>query len=119
MKKLKLITTLLGICVLMFTACHSGPHTVIIFSRDNQDVKVEYGGRLDFDHNYTRIVNMSDNGYIKYKADGNEFYAENTRNRGIVYEVNDGQKTTVPNEQGRRLLAEVVRIIARQQGKIK
>ena len=56
---------------------------------------------------------------MKYNNNDRKIYAENGNGDQIVYELNNGDKTTGLNEESKSLLKEAIKMIAKQQGKIK
>jgi hypothetical protein len=117
MKKLLSIILLLTIIVAL-NSCFRGRHTIIAYRNNNNEVKVEYAGTLAFDPGYTHITSISHGGYLKYNNNDRKIYAENGSGDQIVYKLNNGDKTTELNEEGKLLLKEAIKMIAKQQSKI-
>ena len=117
MKKLLSIIILLT-TIISLNSCYRGRHTIIAYRNNNNEVKVEYLGTITFDPNFTHIISISNGGYLKYNNDDRKIYAENGNNHQIVYKLNNGDKTTELNEEGKSLLNEAIKMIAKQQGRI-
>jgi hypothetical protein len=116
MKSLK--TLLIALCIgVMATACHQ--HHVTIVTTENNQIKmrIEYAGRIVFNDDQTGVLNMSRSGYFKYQRNGEKISVEADRKGNIVYEVNGDDKTTVLNDEGKRLLNEAIRAIAKEQAR--
>jgi uncharacterized protein YxeA len=116
MKKLQIIIVMLLIGT-AFTACHRGSRTVIITRIDDSKIKIEYSGAIMLNDDKTGIQGLSHNGYISYNKNGDELDVASGPNGSITYELN-GEKTSVLNSHGKTLLAEAIKLIAKQQGKM-
>ena len=108
------------ILALLFTiiACHRGRHVIISTQNNDVSIKIEYYGTIILNNDQSRIESISRNGYINYNKNGNQLYAAPDDNGNVFYEVN-GDKTQSLDNKGRQLLAEAVKIIAKEQGKYK
>jgi len=118
MKKLLSVVVLL-VTIAALNACYRGRHTIIAYRDNNNEVRVEYSGAITFDSSYTRIVSISHGGYLKYNNDDRKIFAENGSGDQVVYKLNDNDKTTDLNDEGKSLLKEAAKMITKQQGNIK
>jgi len=116
MKKLLSIIALLTIMATL-NSCYRGRHTIIAYRNNNNEIKVDFSGTITFDSTYTRITSISHGGYMKYSNNNNKIYAENGTEGQITYELNNGDKTTELNDEGKSLLKEAIKMIAKEQGK--
>jgi hypothetical protein len=109
MKKLQIIVTVLGL-VTTATACRFGKrHTTITENGNGSTVKIEYVGQTYFNAEGTAIKRISPNGYVKYSRNGKELTAESDAHGRITYELNDGDKRTMLDEEGKAFLAQAVK----------
>lgn len=109
-----LLATIVAIATV---ACHRGPHVTIVTQSNNVKIKLEYSGTIVLNADRNRIVSISPNGYINYDNNGNELIASRGDGDRINYEIN-GEKLSTLNGNGQALLAEAVKMIAKQQPKI-
>lgn len=108
MKKLQLITVI-GI-IIMTTACRfTKRHTSITENGNGSNLKIEYVGQTYFNAEGTAIKSISPNGYVKYTRDGKSIIAESDYKGRITYELNDGEKQSMLDENGKEFLAMAVK----------
>lgn len=109
MKKLHIIIAALGL-ITMATACRFGKrHTTIVENNNGLTVRIEYAGQTYFNAEGTAIKSISPNGYVKYSRDGKELVAESDGQGRITYELNDGGKRSMLDDDGRCFLAQAVK----------
>jgi hypothetical protein len=116
MKKIQTLFIALSLSVIA-AACHHGKHSVISINDGRNSTKIEFSGRIVFNDDNTGISSMAPRSYFKYKHNDEKLTAECDKNGHIVYELNDDDQTTALNEDGKRLLAEAVKQVAKAQGK--
>ena len=108
MKKLKIVAAIALIA--SATACRFGKrHTTIMENGNGVMVKIEYVGQTYFNDEGTAIRSISPNGSVKYKRDGKELIAESDRYGKITYELNDGGKQSILNDNDRAFLTQAVK----------
>jgi hypothetical protein len=110
--QIKLIAALF--MLIAFTSCHRGRHVIISTESNNVSIKIEYFGTIVVNNDKTQIEAISHDGYVNYNRNGDQLYAATDNSGHIVYELNGNQTTTLDNN-GRELLAEAVKIIAKEQ----
>ena len=109
MKKSQIIIAVLGL-IITVTACRFGKrHTTIMENGNGTTVKIEYLGQAYFNADGTAIKSISPNGYVKYTRDDKTLTAESDYNGKITYELNDGGKQTMLDENGKEFLAQAVK----------
>jgi hypothetical protein len=116
MKKIQVLFIALSLAFVA-TACHSGRRTTIETSDDNHSSKIEYAGKIVFSTDSMGIASMSPGSYFKYKRNGQKLSAQNDSKGRIIYEMNDGHKSTQLNQEGRELISEAIREITQLRGK--
>ncbi|MDB5144639.1 MAG: hypothetical protein JWQ66_3352 [Mucilaginibacter sp.] len=109
MKKLQFLFAIAGLIGL--SACHIGGKRHVIIAEDSNGakLKIEYLGQAYFTADKTAIKSISPNGYVKYTRGDKELVAESDYTGKITYEVNDGGKQTMLNDNDKEFLAEAVR----------
>ena len=114
MKKARIVLLALTLGVL-FTACHFGRrHTTIVENTDNNYIKIEYAGDVRFNSDGTSINSISPGGYIKYRNNDKKLEAKNNGMGGISYELSDGDQKLNLDENGRKFIAEAVKVIIKK-----
>ena len=113
MKKLEFIIPML-LMVISFIACHQGTHTIIVRQTNDVKIRIEYSGAIMLTDDRTGIQALSHNAYINYDKNGDQLYIADDPHGKIVYEVN-GDKTNALDNHGKALLADAIKIIAKQQ----
>lgn len=116
MKKIQVLFITLSIAVLL-TSCYRGRHTVIRTSDDTNTIRVEYSGRIVFSDDNSSIISMSPDSYFEFKKNNEQISAKSDGKGHIIYELNDGAKSTKLDEDSKRLMLEAVRQVAKAQGK--
>ena len=115
MKKLQFTVVILAIA-LTLGACHSHQRRTIIASNsDNHSQKVEYTGWISFNSDKTAIESMSERAYLKYNDDNDELKAKCDSKGHIIYELEDGTKTTALNSEQQQLLIKAIKFICSQK----
>lgn len=116
MKKIQ--TTLLALALLIgVSACNRGRHVFIRSSDGRNTISVKYSGRVIFADDNKSISSMSPGSYFEFKKNDDEISAHADNNGRIFYELNDGAKSTTPDEDGKQLLQEAARQVMKAQGK--
>jgi hypothetical protein len=102
--------------VFILVSCHSHHRKTIIASNsDNHSQKVEYTGWISFNSDKTAIESMSDRAYFKYNDDNDELKVKCDSKGYIIYELEDGTKTTTLNNEQKQLLIKAIKFICSQQ----
>jgi len=112
-KKIALLSLLFTI---VFTACHTGTHVIVASDDNNTKIKLEYWGTVVLNSDKTAITSVSHNGFIDYKKNDDELRITNGTNGYFSYELN-GKKAVALDTEGRVLLAEAIRGIAKVQSR--
>jgi hypothetical protein len=117
MKKIRIV--ILAIVLTgFFTACHFGRrHTTIVENTDNNYIKIEYAGSIYFNSDGTSINSISPGGYIKYQNNDKKLEAKNNRMGGIRYELFDGDQKLNLAVNGRRFIADAVKVMIKKNGR--
>jgi hypothetical protein len=108
MKKNSLYVAVLGI-VAIATSCGVNRKHVIISTNDNGDkTTLEYYGTVAFTDDRTAIKYMAPHSKARFEEFGNTLIAERNHD-AIQFRLNGGDKTTTLNDEGKQLLADVIR----------
>ncbi len=98
-----------------FTACHFGRrHTIIVENSNNNYVRIEYSGRVYFNHDGTAISSISPGGYVKFEHNDRKLEAENNNQGGVTYELYDNGERLSMNDEGKRFIAEAVQMMMKK-----
>ncbi|GAB3915188.1 hypothetical protein [Mucilaginibacter boryungensis] len=116
MKKLQILFLALSLS-LIAASCNWGRHNTISIHDGQNSIRVEYTGRIGFAEDNKAVVDMSPNGYLKFRKNDEELNVERNKAGQIMYEVNDERANPVLNEDGQRLLAEAIKMILKAQGR--
>ncbi|MBK0378645.1 hypothetical protein [Mucilaginibacter segetis] len=117
-KKIHLAACALLVSI-MATSCHYRGHSTTIVTDDgNHRQRIEYSGYVVFDKENKLIDSMSPDGYLKFEQDGLEIEAEADSKGNITYEFDDGGKTKILSEEGKRFLAIAVNETAKAKAKL-
>jgi hypothetical protein len=108
-RKLALLALIIAI---FFTACHTGNHVIVTSDDNNTKVKLEYWGTVELNGDRSAITSISHNGFVDYKKNDDELRITNGLNGHFNYELN-GSKTDGLDADGRALLTEAIRKIAK------
>ncbi|MGZ3762985.1 MAG: hypothetical protein ACXVJC_24505, partial [Mucilaginibacter sp.] len=101
---------------LILGACRNhNRKTIIATNSDNHSQKVEYTGWISFNSDKTAIESMSERAYLKYDDDNDEIKAKCDSKGNIIYELEDGTKTTALNNEQQQLLIKAIKFICSQQ----
>lgn len=115
MKKSGIILVVIGLALL--AACgFSGRHTTIVENDNDHYLRIEYAGHISFDHNETAISSISRDGYLEYQNNEKKLNAKNNGHGGVSYELYDGYKKVNLDENGRKFIAEAVKVIVQKTG---
>ncbi len=119
MKK-TIITYFLTACTFLFCASQktsssisssdNGWHSIMI-NDDNGSLEIKYTGEISFTDDETAIKSMSPDGYLKYKKNGKKIVVTADSKSQILYEINDGDKKSILNDDEKIFLAEVVKVM--------
>ena len=112
--KIKKIALLATIIAVTFTACRTGTHVVVASDDNNTKIKLEYWGTVELNSARTAITSITHGGFIDYKKNDEELRVTNGPNGNFKYELN-GNKAVALDTEGRALLAEAIRGIAKVQ----
>jgi len=116
MKKLQILFIAISLS-LITTSCYRGRHSTIKINDGRNSIRVDYAGRIDFAKDNKAVIDMSPNGYLKFRKNDEELNIERNKAGQIMYEVNDDKTNPVLDEDGQRLLSEAVKIILKAQGR--
>jgi hypothetical protein len=105
-----LIIAITGMALL--GACRGGDHTTISTNQDGHKTTLEYYGKIVFTDDSTAIKSMSPKSYVSFKTDGEELIAERNY-QGITYSLPDGTKSNILNNEGKQLIAKVIKNVRR------
>jgi hypothetical protein len=83
--------------------------TVINISDETGRLRLETRGEITFTDDETAVKSISDEGYIKFKKNGNKLKAEPNGAGEIVYTINDGPRVTQLNDNEKKLLARAIK----------
>ncbi len=97
-----------------FTACRTGTHVIVASDDNNTKIKLEYWGTVELNNDRTAITSITHDGFIDYKKNDDELRITNGTNGYFNYELN-GNKAVALDAEGRTLLAEAIRGIAKVQ----
>jgi hypothetical protein len=111
MKKLSNLFILIGLGTIIASCNQRNRHTIISTENNQTKIRVEYAGRVIFNDDRTAILDISKDGYFKYERNDEALNAENDGKGHVIYELNDGTKTTILNDEGKQLLGEAIREI--------
>lgn len=77
----------------------------------NGDVheEIKYDGQIKFNEDETAIEYISPNGYLMFIRNDEKLIVESNYHGQLVYEFNDGGKKSSLDENGKRVLAELIR----------
>ncbi len=84
--------------------------TTITVNDQTGSLKIESKGEIHFTDDDQGIAYISPGGYVKYTRNGRKLLAENGAG-AVVYKLNSGAETDQLNEEGRKFLAEAVRVM--------
>lgn len=115
MKKLQFTLAIFATAFIM-VSCHSHQRkTIIATNSDNHSQKVEYTGWISFNNEKTAIESMSTRAYLKYNDDNDELKAKCDSKGRIIYELEDGTKTTALKDEQKQLLIKAIKFICSQR----
>ena len=87
-----------------------GKKVTSITSRDNHVLEeIKYSGDFKLNEEETGIVEMSANAFLAYRKNGQQIAAVSDAQGHITYQLNDGDKTTRPSDEGSMLLSQAIR----------
>jgi len=110
MKNLKLLLAVLF--TLCFMACHHHRHVTIATQSGNYNVKLEYEGTIVFNDDQTQIEEISRDGYISFKQNDDELYAERDPSGKVAYQLN-GEKVNKLDATGQEMLNEAIKMVVK------
>jgi hypothetical protein len=85
-----------------------GQHSISI-NDENGSLELKYSGEIIFNEEETSIKNISPDGFIRYKSNGQQFEAAPTGNGHVEYEINDGKKTIALSNEEAVLVAKAIK----------
>jgi hypothetical protein len=113
MEKLRIAITVMGMTIL--AACGFGrKHTTIVENSNNHHLRIEYAGQVAFNDAGTDIRSISPDGYVEYQNDDKKLNAKNNGHGGISYELYEGYNKVNLDDNGRRFIAEAVKIMVQK-----
>src|SRR5580765_292455 len=86
-----------------------GDATYIKMNNGTTHEEIKYYGKIKINDEETGIDHISPNGYLIYINDDEKLLIESNYHGELAYEVNDGGRKSSLDENGKRLLTEVVR----------
>lgn len=108
--------TIAVIVMALLAACGFGrKHTTIVESTGSHHLRIEYAGRVSFNDEGTAINSISPDGYVEYQNDDKKLNAKNDGKGGISYELYDGYNKVNMDDEGRKFIAEAVKVM-KQKG---
>ncbi len=96
------------------SACSRGHHTTIINDTNGHYLKLEYSGDIYLTDDNNGVRALSPGGYFKYKTNDESITAERVSGNHIEYRVNDGERQSVLDDTGKRLLATAIKALLNQ-----
>ena len=115
MEKSGIAIVVAGIALL--AACSFGKrHTTIVENTNNHRIRIEYSGHVCFNKDETAISSISRNGYLEYQNDDKKLNAKSDGHGGISYELYEGYTKIDPKGDGKKFIAEAVKIIVQKTG---
>ncbi|WP_345949934.1 MULTISPECIES: hypothetical protein [unclassified Mucilaginibacter] len=111
----RLILLLVTMVGLLIGSCHHRKITKMSIWTNADYLKIEYSGNIVFNDANTDIVYISPNGYFKCKNKEDELIAQSTAKNHIDYELNGERQNAQLNTQGRMLLKDAIKEIAKQR----
>ena len=115
MKKLQFTIAILATALILGACGSHNRKTIIATNSDNHSQKVEYTGWISFNNEKTAIESMSERAYLKYNDDNDELKAKCDSKGHIIYELEDGTKTTALNDEQKQLLIKAIKFICSQR----
>jgi hypothetical protein len=112
MKKLLLLTAAL---LALATACHRGRRMIISTKSNSVSIKIDCLGAITLNPDNTGIAGISPGGYMDYKRNDRELFAENNANGQVTYKLDDGTESPVLNNDEKTLLAEAIKILEKHR----
>lgn len=85
-----------------------GQHSISI-TDENGSLELKYSGEIVFNEAETSIKNISPDGFIRYKSNGQKFEAEPTGNGHVEYAINGGSKTIALSNEEAVLVAKAIK----------
>jgi hypothetical protein len=114
MKKIGIAVLVTGLALL--AACSFGrKHTTIVENSNYHHLRIEYSGRVAFNHEGTEISSISPDGYVEYQNDDRKLEAKNDGHGGVSYELYEGYTKLNLDDNGKKFIAEAVKIM-KQKG---
>jgi hypothetical protein len=115
MEKSGIAIVVAGIALL--AACGLGrKHTTIVENTNNHRIKIEYAGHIAFNNNETAISSISRDGYLEYQNDDRKLNAKNDGRGGVSYELYEGYTKVNPDAEGKKFIAEAIKVIVQKAG---
>jgi hypothetical protein len=114
MEKSGITVVVIGMALL--AACSFGrKHTTIVENSNNHYLRIEYSGQVAFNDDGTAIRSISPDGYVEYQNNDKKLEAKNNGHGGISYELYDGYNKINMDDNGRKFIAEAVKVM-KQKG---
>ena len=115
MKKTTTLVTVLVLLLLSTVSCyHHGyrTRTVRVNNNDN-DLKIEYCGDIDFNDDETAITSIEPEGYVKFRSNSKRFIVESDEDGDITYKIyKNGRRLNYNDDEAREIITAAVREIA-------
>ena len=103
-----------GYACMFFCSCdhfhnHQPVTTINMSSSDGAFVHIKYGGSIEFTADSTAIKRISPNGFLNYKKNGKELFAQSNEHGQLTLELIEKGETLVLDKRGSHFLAEAVK----------
>jgi hypothetical protein len=115
MEKSGITVVVIGMALL--AACSFGRrHTTIVENTNGYHLRIEYSGQIAFNDDGTAIRSISPDGYMEYQNNDKKLEAKNNGHGGVSYELYDGYNKINMDDNGRKFIAEAVKVMEQKIG---
>lgn len=102
------------VLITIVTSCSRSKHVSIIVTNEDHFLKIDYAGTIVFNDDNTGVLQISPRGYFNCKNNDDKLEITNQNGR-LTYKLNGDVQNAELSRNGKWLLKQAVKEIARQQ----
>jgi len=88
---------------------NDGNTTTIRTNDGTGNLRLQTKGNINFTDDEAMVNSISDNGFIRYKKNGNKVVVEPDNNGELIYTVNDGIPRKTPTDMDKKVIARAIK----------
>jgi hypothetical protein len=94
-----------------------GKKNIIRMKDDHTTMEIVYGGKIEFNDDYTNITYMSPDAYLTYRKNNRKLSIEKNLSGETVYVINNKHEVTVLDDDNKTFLSEALQEIKKTKHK--